>query len=56
MLVLLLPDRKIEKGTRSHLQMAFGTFLIPDFSGAFYQNSLLVQAQGQLVLTAYIVS
>jgi hypothetical protein len=36
--------------------MAFGTFVIPDFSGAFYQNSLLVQAQGQLVLTAYIVS
>ena len=36
--------------------MAFGTFVIPDFSGAFYQNSLLVQAQGQLVLTMYIIS
>lgn len=36
--------------------MAFGTFMIPDTSGAFYQNSLLVQARGQLVLTKYTVS
>jgi len=36
--------------------MAFGTFVIPDFSGAFYQNSLLVQAQGQLVLTVFMLS
>jgi len=36
--------------------MTFGTFMIPDFSGAFYQNSLLVQAQGQLVLTTRMVS
>ena len=36
--------------------MALGTFVIPVFSGAFYQSSLLVQAKGQLVLTAFMVS
>ena len=36
--------------------MAFGTFVMPDISGAFYQNSLLVQARGQLVLTVCMVS
>ena len=36
--------------------MTFGTFMIPDFSGAFYQNGLLEQARGQLTLTVRMVS
>ena len=35
--------------------MTLGTFVIPDFSGAFYQSSLLVQAKGQLVLTVLMI-
>lgn len=30
--------------------------MIPVFVGSLYQNSLLVQARGQLVLTGYMVS
>ena len=36
--------------------MAFGTFVIPELSGAFYANGLLVQARGQLVLTGCSIS
>lgn len=36
--------------------MAFGTFMIPVFIRSLYQNGLLVQAQGQLLLTGSMVS
>ena len=45
----------MEKGTGNRLGTAFGTFMIPVFSGAFYEYGLLVQARGQLVLTMRMV-
>jgi len=46
-----------EKSTGSHLRTAFGTLMIPELCGfLLLDDSLLVQARDQLVLTGSMVS